>query len=339
MAGRVKIKQKELIDSTVKNKNVMNLFHEIIGSKGNINFSIVWPKFKKIKQSVYEYISTLSVLEKASVMQNFEEDKKMLELFVQKLWAAYEGYFKYPEIEKYEVDGQVNFNLVPQYVLEKFSQLYRSRINSELVTLILNSCAFLSKYNDYILKKDPYILTITPGLCFSPIPNFEDLNFKYLYNSDKNSQHDKDFIMFILYKLYTAALGVYNAISIPDIDVEDLENIILSSVSQIKKQIPRCKDAFNKIESSVHLLRKNFNTYYSDYVGSGYNPTIIMEQYIKDISQDSKNISPRISYQFRTIIKYYRDMIATKHQTMDPQVLNLVKHVEKKLDMLDREKN
>ncbi|QRY19142.1 hypothetical protein [African swine fever virus] len=339
MAGRVKIKQKELIDSTVKNKNVMNLFHEIIGSKGNINFSVVWPKFKKIKQSVYDYISTLSVLEKASVMQNFEDDKKMLELFVQKLWAAYEGYFKYPEIEKYEVEGQVNFNQVPHYVLEKFSQLYRSRINSELVTLILNSCAFLSKYNDYILKKDPYILTITPGLCFSPIPNFEDLNFKYLYNSDKNSQHDKDFIMFILYKLYTAALGVYNAISIPDIDVEDLENIILSSVSQIKKQIPRCKDAFNKIESSVHLLRKNFNTYYSDYVGSGYNPTIIMEQYIKDISQDSKNISPRISYQFRTIIKYYRDMIATKHQTMDPQVLNLVKHVEKKLDMLDREKN
>lgn len=80
MAGRVKIKQKELIDSTVKNKNVMNLFHEIIGSKGNINFSVVWPKFKKIKQSVYDYISTLSVLEKASVMQNFEADKKLLEL-------------------------------------------------------------------------------------------------------------------------------------------------------------------------------------------------------------------------------------------------------------------
>jgi len=110
--------------------------------------------------------------------------------------------------------------------------------------------------------------------------------------------------------------------------------IILNSIDTVKKTIPRCTEAFDKIVESVDILKNNFNGYYKDFMASN-NPAIIMENFVLDVSKNTK-ATPRITSQFRRIIAHYRK-IASRHID-DPRLQTLFQHVDRNINELDKYK-
>ena len=108
--------------------------------------------------------------------------------------------------------------------------------------------------------------------------------------------------------------------------------VVLSSIDQVKKHIPRCEKAFNKIRDSVSLLKDNFGTYYSQFVESN-NPSIIIESFIGDVSNTSGN-DPALAREFKQIINFYKKMVLQNKQFGNSKVTKLFSHVEKQFKTL-----
>jgi len=108
----------------------------------------------------------------------------------------------------------------------------------------------------------------------------------------------------------------------------------MSSIDDVKKQIPRCDQAFNKISESVGLLKGNFNSYYKDYISSN-NPTIIMENFVLDVSKNTR-ASPVLTAQFRKIIAHYRKIAS--QQANNPKLQTLFQQVDKNFQELERQR-
>ena len=108
-----------------------------------------------------------------------------------------------------------------------------------------------------------------------------------MYNTKELTNNDRTFILMFIAKLYEISYALYEIISSPDIDVDDFVKIIVSSIDTVKKHIPRCDDAFNKIIESIDILKNNFDGYYKEFVASN-NPSIIMENFVLDVSKNTK---------------------------------------------------
>jgi hypothetical protein len=131
--------------------------------------------------------------------------------------------------------------------------------------------------------------------------------------------------------MYTIGHDVYEAVSAPDVDVSEFVGVIMSSIGEVKKHIPRCDQAFQKIIESVDLLKGNFNGYYKDYTASG-NPTIIMENFVLDVSKNTKS-SPAVTAQFRRIITHYRKLAS--QQASHPKLQSLFAQVDANFQELE----
>ena len=101
-------------------------------------------------------------------------------------------------------------------------------------------------------------------------------------------------------------MDLYKSYSKVDIDTENFVKDVRITVEKLKKQIPRCNEAFQKILDSTDLLKDNYEDYYKDYVGS-QNSMIIAENFIQDVA-GTVDKSPRLALQFRKIIQHLRNM-------------------------------
>lgn len=103
--------------------------------------------------------------------------------------------------------------------------------------------------------------------------------------------------------------SLYDVINSADIEVEEFVNIIKESLASIRQhpELQGCSEAFKRIEESLSMLRGNFDKYYSDFVESGNNSTIIIENFILDVSKSTKS-SPALVMQFKKIISYYKNI-------------------------------
>lgn len=124
---------------------------------------------------------------------------------------------------------------------------------------------------------------------------------------------------------------VYNIMS-PDIDVERFSEILISNIDKVRKHIPRCDKAFNKIKQSVQLLKSNFNGYYKDFVVSK-NPGIIIENFVLDVAEGSK-ADAETTRQFRQIINFYQKKM--QGQVKDPKIQKIFDLVGENLNILEQ---
>ncbi|GBC36622.2 hypothetical protein GLOIN_2v1482498 [Rhizophagus irregularis DAOM 181602=DAOM 197198] len=129
-------------------------------------------------------------------------------------------------------------------------------------------------------------------------------------------------------------LGVEDFTSSPDVNVDEFVEVIKTSIEEVRRHLPRCEMAFDKILTSVDTFKENFEKYYHDYIVSN-NPTSIMENFIFDVSKTS-DLSPDMTRQFQQIIAYYRKLAPL--QTADPRLQNLFHHVDKNIQELERNK-
>jgi hypothetical protein len=168
---------------------------------------------------------------------------------------------------------------------------------------------------------------------FYPLNEITNVNFCKVYNMD-NIPNIKTLVVLTLSQLYTFTKHIYSYIMSPDIDIERFSSIMVEHIAQARATIPRCKEAFDAIESSMNLLNDNFDNYYKDFVTTK-NPASIMEGYILDICESKAASNGRIISQFRRIIDHFRK--ASRYNAQSPQINSLLRSMENKYKMLDVE--
>lgn len=339
-AGKIKNK---VVRATLNNQDVLDLFHGVLGTgEGTeLNLEIVYPKFRKIMDHCERFVRLLEAFRDTAVMGHFPVAANHLTDYISALRADLD--FPVPDLAALHPPGPydlaadklVAYSAVTWDEYNAFAAAYKQIKASSAVNTIIVTCKNLvghrKSLEDPAALKDRFLLR-SGGLVFAPLPNLPALNFKQLYSSDMLGPEDRRFILMVLHKLYKISYDVYNVMSSPDVDVNEFIQVIMSSLDEVKKHIPRCGEAFDLIASSVHLLKNNFDDYYKDYVASN-NPTIIMENFVLDVSQKAKN-SPRMAAQFRRIIAHYRKLAS--QQANNPKLQTLFQQVDKNFQELEK---
>jgi hypothetical protein len=161
--------------------------------------------------------------------------------------------------------------------------------------------------------------------------NFTTLDFKQMYYSNHMTPEINKYILFVLHLIYKKCLEMVKEITSPDIDVDKFSELLVKNIDEIRTHIPRCDKAFDKIKSSVGMLKDNFGEYYKDFISS-QNPGIIVENFVSDVAKGSKT-DPETTRQFRSIIAFYQKHMQSR--ITDPKVKKIFQMVGANLDILE----
>lgn len=125
--------------------------------------------------------------------------------------------------------------------------------------------------------------------------------------------------------LYAKAKEVLDEVSKPNISPEEYITVIEEAVANARKMAPRCDDAFDLMMNSLTMFRQKFNDYYKLFLTSG-NPSIILTEFIKDVSEDVAVINnPELKRQF---VKIYDTVKSRMAKTgVDSNAFSIVSEV------------
>lgn len=330
------------VKKTLGNADVQKMFSSALGTDDSVDVDIAWPKFKNVRHHVLRFIKLMQWISELDWLgEYFPSELDQVAKFTAELENEFkETFAAAPDLDAaalvnpahralfdaLDMEGKIQFNTgvaasSPADV-ERFSAEYKMLVESDLVKTAVVTCSNLTTHKTHlenIDKLSPRFL-LTPGLEYSPINDLLAANFKAFYIDDRLSEGQRQNLLVFLHKLYSVTHDVYEASSAPDIDVDKFVEIITSSLQQVKGQIPRCDDAFKRLESSVGLLRENFGKYYRDSHSSG-NPSLLMENFVLDVADSSQGASMSVRAQFKRIIAFYRKNMAAQPKTAETQTL------------------
>jgi hypothetical protein len=301
---KVKIKtgKKQLAD-----KNVVHMFNQMLGTE-DADPGIVVPKYSTIKGKVRSLSKILSTATNDVIYKSFPDEKDGCDDIIK--YTESLNSIKFIDVPPAdEITPEISKTISEEYMYIK---------DNNTIKVIILICKNLIEYSEKLSVGDTFddsFIARIPGLEFYPLP-FSRLNIKQIWASPKITDRIKKYIFTVLKIVLDISKDVYKILTSPDVNVKEFSSAIISSISQVKKQIPRCEKAFAKIEQSVGLLEGNFDGYYKDFIQS-QNPSTIIESFVIDVSQ-SGGADSQTTRQFRTIIDYYRK--ATQGKIKDPKI-------------------
>jgi hypothetical protein len=310
------------------------MFNQMLGA-GDIDPVIVKPKYNVIRQRVKSTIKILSACAD-DVFSKFEQEEECKDI---------KKYIKDLESIEFKEDFESK---------EELGKAYLSIKGNHVIKTMIITCKNLITYKDKLSSGDDFddsFISRIPGFDFCPFP-FSQYNIKRMWSSSNIDDRIKKYTFTVLRLILSNCKDVYEILTSPDVDVKEFSKVIIASISDVKKAIPRCEQAFSKIEESVSLLEGNFNGYYKDFIQS-QNPSTIIESFVIDVS-NTGNTDIQTTRQFRKIIDYYRkatqgkikdpkikkvfDMLNSNFNTMESEVMKKGKGSENK-DELDENKD
>jgi Ca2+-binding EF-hand superfamily protein len=347
---------------TIQDPELIEMFNQLVGG-GEPDPQIVIPKYEQLLSLSKDYINTLikfvkspigSLPELAPQMgQIVEFIKRSQEQLIPLTLKEKEDKVLYgknlDQINKNpELMEQIMRSIPEKYDLEELGEAYTALKDSPLVKEMLMTLKNIKRLlhdekertntktdnlenpsnlqHRFISRADGFDVTIF---------NFTNLNFKLFFTSYDTRENSKliQYMLMFLRIMNLKCTEAYKIVTSPDIDVEKFSEMLINSIKDIRKHIPRCGKAFDKIEESVNLLNNNFDGYYKDFIQS-QNPGIIIENFVLDVANDA-NADAQTTLQFREIIKFYKKNMK-KENIKDPKVQKLFQMLGDNLDILEK---
>lgn len=348
---------------TMKDPELIDMFNKMVGAS-EPDPHVIMPKYDKVLSLTGEVLDVLNSLVARSPLVgmlkfHFDKGVKDIEEFIKMGRAQIES-MRLPKNDRVLTGDELNeLNANPQKLMEylasmnaaykiqglgeKYKNLKDCRVVQEMVmtarrlknALTVEKERSRSEKND-LEDKDHLsnnFITKAEG-DFLPLFPFSCLDFKQLYYTEKMTPEFDKYLLYVLHIIRKKVLDIVQVITSPDIDVDKFSEILVRSIKELKKHIPRCQDAFKKIEESVTMLKDNFNGYYHDFVTS-QNPGIIIENFVGDVAKASANeANYAVTHQFKQIIAFYQKQMQGK--VSDPRVKKMMSLVNQNLDILER---
>jgi hypothetical protein len=357
--SRVQVKQK-ILKATSEDKQVMELFNDMMVN--NIKLRIAHGKYKDMLNECNRFISLFELIARICANpSSFTGGQALMGSevtdFVDRLIHWRETEFCAIDISPHigkGIDIKKAYEDVPKEISDEFCRIYKLlRTDSMIVKTCIQTCDRISAlYRPYLQVKLPQVpgvkkvkwenrpadtlstgfITSDGTVSISPVANFPNLNFKYLYLMST----EETAILYprILQKMLNITEQIVELINIPDTDPDDFEHIIRTSIEKLKKRIPGCADAFRKIEESLGLLKENFSSYYQNLIETE-NPTSVIEAFIGDVAS-KPGINTKVTMQFKKIIAYYHKLTNKAGANKDPRIQSMLAKVTDHVKMYEQ---
>jgi hypothetical protein len=308
-----------MIKQSVDQQGLSDMFNQLLGDEKSLDINIIKDKYLRLKTDI-------------------ERIYKLLESFKN---TIYNKVLKdHPNTEMYNknIDGFITDckDLFPSDLLDsELIRFYKNIKEHKNIKDCINICKNLIIYKKYIEDNDNlsdnFIKSSkTHELKIFPFCNFD---IKYIYTTIKVDESIKKYLLIFMNMLYNTCYDIYQIITSPDIDISKFSDIIVESIKQARKMIPRANKAFKKIEESVELLKDNFQNYYKDFITTK-NPTIIIENFILDVSKENTGeLDLDLARQFKKIVMFYQKK--SQGKIKDPKINQLFEMLNKNFDMLN----
>lgn len=299
----------------VKDPDLAEMFNQMLGTGESINMPIAYPKYINIKKHIESITEVLDIFCKAFALlkqEPYTEARNQIQLFINTCKSAMSDLFSisFP-------DNDWNTHTLIELSDEKkeeFSKVYDNVKKSNIVNLLIMTCDNLIQHKSKInisIEQIPlqykYFVNMA-GEGFVPFPFADSFNLKdvltELCQDEAQNMSNVKLVIITLNKILSMSYTLYRLVTEPDIDVDAFVEVMRNNIKEVKKHIPRCDKAFDKILDSVEMLKDNFGGYYRDFVESKQS-TIIMENFILDVSKSTKT-DLETSRQFKQIISFYR---------------------------------
>lgn len=335
----------KLLKSVNTNKDVAKaLTNVLFGTpEKNINLKITYPKYIRIKSYIEKFIKSLMLLYNCSFLSHpqFENMKEELGNYIEVLEKDFKKTFEVFNIDEYVVKSKSlednDYSKVDSETKAKFARDYTNCKNCYCKNIIMVTCSNLTQYEKYIKTPNvPHadLFLKKAGNLICILGDLNNFNFKRLYNDSYLNTEDKSFLLLLITKLYEIGNDMHNVISEPDIDVDENAETMMNMCRELKKKVPRCNDAFDKIFKSVGVYKQNFSKYHKDYIGSDNNTLISWQNFIIDVASDS-DLTPKVKNQFKRIISTLESNQAMEPNS-DPIVKEMLKEIHSNMEKLDK---
>lgn len=319
--GKGKVIKKNIGGTNANELGVV--FNQLLGDEKSLDPMVVMEKYNKlrsnidtIKKILQKFIDTI-LIPKFSNNQTVSIHCNDIKKFIEKC----------DDILSLEVS------------LTSVIHVYREVKENELINKLLVTCKnllFYQKYLEDIEKLSDTFIHNEPGITLE-LFSFSKLNFKTLFNSPLMNKDNKKYVLIVLSMIFTKTYDIYNLVTSPDIDIDKFSKIIIESIQEAKKQIPRCDKAFRKIAHSVDLLKNNFNGYYKDFIETK-SPSIIIENFVLDVSKDL-DADHETTRQFKRIVMHYQKRYNESGKNKDPQLNQMFATIHEKFKILETNEN
>jgi len=350
---------------TMKDPELLDLFNQMMGA-GDPDPNIAVPKYEKLLEESKQITGLLRSFANSPFAGVFRRDYNSafdeINSFCQDSFKILEQHTLEESNESSVMSGDKlnslneNHNLIQKYIdsinskynlqdlAETYTNLKECSAVQEIVMIVKNIRNVLmmekerSKSEQHNLEDKASLSMMFITKCEGDsltLFNFCSLDFKQIsYNEELLTPELQNYMLYFLHILYKRGLEVVRLITSPDIDVEKFSEVLVRNIGEVKKHIPRCDKAFDKISNSVGLLRNNFDDYYKDFVIS-QNPGIIIENFVGDVAKNS-SADVQTTMQFRKIIQYYKQRMSAA-KIDDPKIKKILSMVGSNLDVLEEE--
>lgn len=335
MSRSSRIKQiKEILGNDNPGGDLNSMFEEMMGMKDS-DVNIILPKFVKTRnltRHVYKILTQFSNFTPLRMdFPELEDALNQIKVFADQIKESI--CFK----DTGSDDAEETEDMYKTVTKETLNALYKKLKENSIIKQLIVLCGKLKPHSKYFEDmnnlKDNFIGQ-EPGLSFVIFP-FSTLDLKKLWASNNIKIVVKKYILTILCILYKDLFNIYKITTSPDVNIESFTSILLDSIKKLRRQpgLDRCKNAFNKIEDSVGILKNNFDDYYRESIASE-NPNMLVESFIVDVSNQS-NADARLTREFREIIKYMHKAGAQNGRNKDPKVQKIFSMLNQSFAMMD----
>ena len=327
----------------VDQETLTELFEQMTGLR-DADIDIIMPKYVNVMAllkkmyKLYELLSNLEVFvnnfaeyawidEVILFLQNIKDECDLdlsKDYQIDKLkHELYEQFYGNKDMQLDEAEVQLKNHV---------NNLYRTVKNSQVIKKIMVTSANLApfKSNLSLDEVSDTFIKWEPGNTFMPLA-FTSLDLKLIWNSDIEPK-GKKFLLSILQHTFKISYDIYDMIYSPDVDIAQFSDLLISTITKLRSQIPRCDKAFDVIETSVNMLKFNFKDYFRLSVESE-NPSTILESFIVDVAS-SQRANPTVVAQFRRITAYIKKNSANSN---DPRIKQLFRMLNTQFTKIDKE--
>lgn len=311
---KVKIKS---VKRSLGDDSITRIFNQMVGAE-RADPEIVVPKYIAIRTATLKIAKVLDTAVVDVFSKVFPEQKDCCDEILQ--FSNELRALEFVEIPEEPFTKEFTDSIADKYIVLK---------ESNTVKKVIIACKTLIVAATAISKNDTGFVNRSPGFNFMPF-SFSSLNIKPKWA--ELSQKQKSYIFIVMSVVLNASKEIYRTITSPDVDVKKFSEVIINSMSKLKKALPRCDKAFRLIQESVDMFEGNFDGYYKDFVQS-QNPSTIMESFVIDVSKKG-NGDLQTVMQFRKIINHYRK--ATQGKIKDPRVKKIFAALNEKFQEFDK---
>lgn len=315
--GQVRMVKKNI--GGVSSDELGVVFNQLLGDEKSLDPLVVMEKYNKLVSNIDTIKKLIQKLMDTILIPKFSKNQTM----------------KNNITDLTEFIKQCEDILSLQATETNVIQVYREIKNNNLIKILLTTCRNILPHSKHLQDIDNLSETFIHNAVGISLElfSFTKLNFKMLFNSPLMAKDNKKYVLIILSMVFTKTYDVYNLVTSPDIDIEKFSKIIIESIQEAKKQIPRCDKAFKKIAHSVDLLKNNFNNYYKDFIETE-SPTIIVEHFILDVSKNL-DADAETTRQFKRIVMHYQKRYNESGKNKDPRLKQMFATIHEKFKILE----